>query len=123
MNPQRDVRDFHKRLGVTIADRPSFPSDEVIDLRIDLIEEELTELYEAIFIDNSLVGVADALADILYVTYGAALAFGIDIGPVWDEVHRSNMAKTGGPVRGDGKIMKPEGWTPPNIRRALYGHD
>lgn len=116
---QADVRAFHERfVPDQIADAPTMPARGVRALRLSLIREELGELETALFVGD-IVGVADAIADLLYVTFGTAVACGIDVGPVWEEVHRSNMAKQGGPVRADGKILKPEGWQPPDVAGAL----
>jgi len=82
------------------------------------MEEELREFGEAAR-HRDLPEIADALADLIYVTLGTAITYGIDLRPVWDEVQRANMAKVGGPKREDGKQLKPEGWEPPNIKKAL----
>ena len=90
------------------------------DLRIALIKEELGELEEAGHKQN-LTKIADAIADLLYVVYGTAVSYGIDIEPVFLEVHRSNMSK-GDPeiVRAsNGKILKSRNWTPPNLEPLL----
>lgn len=93
-------------------------------LRFELIREEVDELRAALEASD-VTAVADALADISYVVVGAAVEWGIPLAEVFDEVHRSNMAKVGGPVRADGKRLKPPGWTPPDvagvIRRAATG--
>lgn len=116
---QADVRAFHEALVPDqVADRPTMPTERIRELRLALIEEEFDELKKAIAA-RDLVAVADAIADLLYVTYGTAVACGIDIAPIWREVHRSNMAKEGGPTRADGKILKPEGWTAPDVRGEL----
>lgn len=118
MSNYTDVVHFMEVFGQEVKKKPEFPSDEVVDLRYNLIAEELFELGEAID-EKDLVAVADALTDILYVTYGAAAAFGIDIDACFKEVHRSNMTKldeNGKPVyREDGKIIKPSTYTPPNL--------
>lgn len=87
-------------------------------MRAELIREEAAETVKAIE-DGDLVAAIDGLCDLLYVTYGAAVEWGIDLAPFWDEVHRTNMAKVGGPTRGDGKKLKPPGWTPPDIAGIL----
>lgn len=116
---QADVRAFHKALVPDqVADRPTMPTERIRELRLALIEEEFGELWAALY-RGDLVAVADALADLLYVTYGTAVACGIDIAPIWREVHRSNMAKRGGPISPTGKLLKPEGWTPPDVRGEL----
>lgn len=118
-----NVEDFHKVMGLPILDKPQFPSDIRVALRRDLILEEVTETIEAIS-QRDMVETADGLADIIYVCIGAALEFGIPLNDVWLEVQRSNMAKVD-PATGvvhkreDGKILKPEGWTPPDIARIL----
>lgn len=94
-----------------VADRPQMLSSELHELRIDLIQEELDEYAEAV----NYYSVADALCDLLYVVYGAAECHGIDLEPIFEEVHRSNMTKIGGPQREDGKQMKPDTWSPPDI--------
>lgn len=116
---QADVRAFHERLvPEQVADVPAMPSQRVRELRLALVEEEMYELADALDWQD-LPGIADAIADLLYVTFGTAVACGIDIGPIWREVHKTNMAKVGGPTRGDGKVLKPEGWEPPDVRGEL----
>lgn len=118
-----DLRSFHNACDVPVLPTPQFPSQERIRLRDDILQEEVNELRDAIS-ENDIVEVADALADIVYVTVGTALEFGIPLDRVWSEVHRSNMAKVD-PVTGkvrrrsDGKVLKPEGWLPPDIKSAL----
>lgn len=97
---------------------PHFPPDRVMELRNDLLVEELKELIDAVK-EGDLTAVADALADTLYVTYGWAIAYGIDIRPIFREVHRSNMEKLGGGKREDGKILKPRGWNGPKVHKLL----
>jgi predicted HAD superfamily Cof-like phosphohydrolase len=117
------VREFHLAYELPVADAPSadLPAGQVA-LRQDLIDEEVSELREAAA-DADLVGVADALADIVYVAYGTALVYGIDLDAVLDEVHASNMTKLGAdgrPVRrADGKVLKGPGYRPPNIAAVL----
>lgn len=120
MNEQNMVREFHDAFGLYSADTPTMPEREVRALRLSLIEEELGELSEAFGLGD-LVATADALGDLLYVVYGAAVACGIDLDPVFAEIHRTNMAKVGGARRGDGKLMKPEGWQPPDLAAILAG--
>ena len=116
------VQEFHRAFGQCRANRPTFPSDDIIELRIKLIEEEFEELKQAIR-NRDIVEFADAGADLLYVTYGTADVFGIPIDACFDAVHRSNMAKldeNGRPIkRADGKFLKPPGWTPPDIAGVL----
>jgi len=119
-----DVKDFMRAFKQTVADAPAFPESDVVDLRYDLIQEEVFELSEAID-EMDIVAVADALTDILYVTYGAAAAFGIDLDACFKEVHRSNMSKldaNGQPIyREDGKVMKSELYSKPNLEPILFG--
>lgn len=116
MNVKRDVEEFHRALNIPIADTPGIRRGE---LRAELIREEAKETVRAIE-DGDLIQAIDGLCDLLCVVYGAALEFGIrDLSPFWAEVHRTNMAKAGGPVREDGKVLKPEGWTPPDLEGVL----
>lgn len=112
---QADVKDFHDGIGV---ESPTTTAIRRPELRAKLIEEEAAETVAAIR-RGDLVEAIDGICDLLCVTYGTVLEFGIDLKPYWDEVHRSNMAKLGGPKREDGKALKPEGWTPPNIAGLL----
>lgn len=118
----KDVYDFHKAFELTIGTEPMLPEDVSIrDLRIDLLQEEFEEYLEAEE-KADIVGIADALADIIYIACGTAVAYGIPLDKVFEEVHRSNMAKlVDGKVirRADGKVLKPEGWNPPNIAGIL----
>lgn len=116
------VGQFNDACGCHREAKPNGVPIGVAQMRYELIREELEE-YKTALVKNDVVGIADALADLLYVVYGAAHTHGIDIQPVFDEVHRSNMAKVGpdGKVirRADGKILKPEGWTKPDIAGVL----
>ena len=85
---------FMKTFGQDVKNKPSFSTDKINKLRVDLIKEELEELNEAMK-NKDLLEVADALTDILYVTYGAGHAFGIDLDKCFDEVQNSNMSKLG----------------------------
>lgn len=88
------------------------------NLRISLIAEEMSELEKAIGYADLLL-MADGLCDLLYVVIGTAVAYGMDLEPLFDEVHRSNMAKASGPMAPNGKQLKPEGWTPPDLAPIL----
>lgn len=111
------VREFHQKFGVECKDRPEIPSLEVRILRFRLIAEEFTEFKNA-ELRHDMVGIADALADLSYVILGTALAYGIPLAEVFDEVHRSNMTKDGDP-RTDGKITKGPSYQPPRIAEIL----
>jgi predicted HAD superfamily Cof-like phosphohydrolase len=111
---------FMKTFGQEVKNKPSLSSDKINKLRIDLIKEELDELKEAM--DNKdLLEVADALTDILYVTYGAGHAFGIDLDKCFDEVQNSNMSKlgeNGEPIYNEaGKVMKGPNYFKPNLSK------
>lgn len=112
------VREFHETFGHPVADRPTLPSKDLALLRLSLIREELEELADA-FIDGNIVEIADALGDILYVTFGTGVACGIDLGEVFEEIQRSNMSKLGAdgkPIyREDGKVLKGPNYFPPAI--------
>ena len=116
------VIDFMNNFGQEVKYNPEFPDEKVKKLRISLIEEELEELKEAIE-NKDVVGVADALTDILYVTYGAGAAFGIDLDKCFEEVHYSNMSKLdrdGRPIyREDGKILKGPDYFEPNLEKIV----
>lgn len=114
----QDVLEFHKKFGCTTNPKPCWPSEEEQKLRWDLITEELDELNCA-WIDGDRDGFADALVDLVYVILGTGAAYGMDLDAVWAEVHAANMKKTAQNKRSDGKITKPEGWTPPNVKEVL----
>ena len=116
------VREFHKAFNHPVNTIPRIVGPIRSNLRIALIEEELNELKDAVE-DNDIIAIADALADLDYVVNGAAIEYGIDLPTVTAEVHRSNMTKLGldgKPIyRDDGKIMKGENYTPPDIKKVL----
>ncbi len=111
-----DVREFHETFGLPVSDTPTLATPELRKLRVKLLREEVDELEEALE-KGDLVEVCDTLADIKYVLDGAALTFGIDLVGCFIEVHKSNMTKVGGYKREDGKWVKPETYTPPDLRR------
>ena len=117
-----DVKIFMKTYGQEIKENPEFPEEKVIDLRISLIKEELDEFQEALK-EKNLVEVADALTDLLYVTYGAGHAFGIDLDKCFAEVQRSNMSKLGDdgkPIYNEqGKVMKGSKYYKPNLKQFI----
>ena len=116
------VGEFMETFGQNVLTHPTFPSKKVQKMRVKLIREELKELIEAIN-ENDIVEVADALTDILYVTYGAGHAFGIDLDACFAEVQRSNMTKLGEdgkPIyRQDGKIIKGPNYSEPNLQKVI----
>ena len=116
------VKEFMKTFGQEIEESPKFPSEKVLKLRIDLIKEELCELEEAIK-NKDLIEVADALTDILYVTYGAGHSFGINLDACFDEVQRSNMSKldlNGKPIYSQqGKVLKGPNYFAPNLSKFI----
>ena len=116
------VGTFMKTFGQEVKTKPSFSTDKINKLRLDLIKEELNELTEAIN-NNDLLEVADALTDILYVTYGAGHAFGINLDKCFDEVQNSNMSKldeNGKPIYNEkGKVMKGPNYFKPNLSKFV----
>ena len=113
---------FMKTFGQDVKNKPSFSTDKINKLRIDLIKEELDELTAAIR-NKDLLEVADALTDILYVTYGAGHAFGIDLDKCFNEVQNSNMSKldnNGNPIyNDDGKVMKGPNYFKPDLSKFV----
>ena len=116
------VGTFMKTFGQEVKTKPSFSTDKINKLRLDLIKEELSELTEAMN-NKDLLEVADALTDILYVTYGAGHAFGIDLDKCFDEVQNSNMSKlgeNGEPIYNEsGKIMKGPNYFKPDLSKFV----
>ena len=113
-----DVLEFHEMVGAVTRPTPGWPSDATIALREKLIREEIAETLHALE-HRDLVGVADGIADAIYVLIGTAGALGIPLPEVWAEVHASNMRKRGGGTRGDGKACKSEGWKAPDVAGVL----
>lgn len=135
-----DVVRFFGVAGQEVPRLPFVPADDVVRLRLRLVAEEFFELLDATLANGRLLDLAhhyttcairldavevdlpefaDATIDLDYVVEGARIAFGIDGAPLWDAVHAANLAKMGGPRRADGKLEKPEGWTPPDIAGEL----
>ena len=116
------VKTFMNTYGQDVKEKATFPEQKIIQLRIDLIEEELNELKVAIN-NNDIVEVADALTDILYVTYGAGHAFGINLDRCFEEVQNSNMSKLGPdgkPIYNEhGKVMKGPDYFKPNLTKFV----
>jgi predicted HAD superfamily Cof-like phosphohydrolase len=142
---ERMVREFHVIAKQAAPSRPAIPSDDVVRFRLSLITEEYIELVTATLGEwrtepwklaracDELRGAIklcpivvdmeefiDATVDLDYVVEGTRIAFGVRSAPVWAEVQRANMAKLGGPMREDGKLLKPAGWTPPDIKGCLW---
>lgn len=115
---QRQVRTFHERYGLPRHDKPTWPGDQVLRQRILLIEEEVAELRNSA-LNHDLAEVADALADLLHVAYGTAVACGIDLEPIFGEIHRSNMTKERHEQRPDGKPAKGPSYVPPDVKPLL----
>ena len=122
MSNFKDVKIFMEKFGQMVRTKPQFPDDKTMQLRLDLIKEELSELEEAMKTKN-LKEVADALTDILYVTYGAGYAYGVDLDQCFKEVQRANMSKLGEdgkPIYNDqGKVMKGPNYTKPDLSKFV----
>ena len=116
------VREFMTTFGQEVKKTPELPDEETRKLRLELIAEELEELWDAIE-DKNLVAIADALTDILYVTYGAGHAFGIDLDKCFEEVQNSNMSKlddNGKPIYNEhGKVMKGPNYFKPDLTKFI----
>jgi predicted HAD superfamily Cof-like phosphohydrolase len=115
---QRMVQEFHKQFEIHVSPTPSIPDEPTQILRKRLIQEEFEELQEAMQ-EKDLPSIAKELADLLYVVYGTAVSLGIDMEPVFQEVHRSNMSKVGGHKREDGKWVKPPTYSPAQLDSVL----
>ena len=111
---QKMVQEFHNQFDIHIAATPSAPDESTQILRNRLIQEEFEEFQEAME-SKDLSAMAKELADLLYVVYGTAVSLGIDMEPVFKEVHRSNMSKVGGYKREDGKWVKPPTYSPASL--------
>lgn len=119
------VRDFHTAFGQRVGEKAELPELKERFLRMKLLKEEMQE-YEDAEYENDITEIADALADIIYIACGTAVSYGIPLDEIYNEVHRSNMAKlVDGKVlrRDDGKVIKPEGWTSPDIAGILNRHN
>tara|TARA_B100000902_G_C27139335_1_gene827774 strand:- start:644 stop:1015 length:372 start_codon:yes stop_codon:yes gene_type:complete len=116
------VKKFMETFGQEIKEKACFPEDKIVSLRYELIKEELDELKEAVD-KKDIKEVADALTDILYVTYGAGHAFGIDLDSCFEEVQNSNMSKLGSdgkPIYNDkGKVMKGPNYFKPDLGKFV----
>ena len=122
MSNFESVKKFMETFGQEIREKASFPDDKITSLRYELIKEELDELREAID-SKDIKEVADALTDILYVTYGAGHAFGINLDKCFEEVQNSNMSKLGldgKPIYNDkGKVMKGPNYFKPDLNKFI----
>jgi len=122
MSNFQSVKKFMQTFGQEVRDKAEFPNEKIVKLRYELIKEELEELNQA-FNDKDIKEVADALTDILYVTYGAGHAFGIDLDKCFNEVQKSNMSKLGSdgkPVYNEiGKVMKGPNYFKPDLNKFL----
>ena len=122
MSNFNDVKFFMETYGQEVKTKSDFPDRKIVKLRLDLIKEELDELTNAVK-NNDIVEVADALTDILYVTYGAGHSFGINLDKCFKEVQRSNMSKLdvdGKPIYNEnGKVMKGPNYFKPNLKKFL----
>ena len=116
------VKTFMTTYGQEVKESASFPDENIIKLRLKLIKEELEELEQSLN-DKNILEVADALTDILYVTYGAGHSFGINLDACFDEVQRSNMSKLGEdgkPIFNEkGKVMKGPNYSEPNLKQFV----
>ena len=115
---QQMVTEFHHDFDIAVHALPLVPDEATRSLRVRLIQEEFDELQEALS-RRDTVSVAKELADLLYVVYGTAVSCGIDMEPVFREVHRSNMSKVGGHKRADGKWVKPATYSPARLEPIL----
>lgn len=115
---QSMVEEFHKKFDIFVQASPTEVSEDTKRLRIRLIQEEFDELKESMA-EGNLAALAKEMADLLYVVYGTAVSYGIDMEPVFREVHRSNLSKVGGYKREDGKWVKPPTYSPAKIEPLL----
>ena len=119
MSPEQQmVEAFHRQFDIRVETKPKVVDENTRHLLLRLIDEEFAELRESLE-QEDLPGIAKELADLLYVVYGTAVSYGIDMAPVFREVHRSNMSKIGGYKREDGKWVKPSTYSPANVRSEL----
>jgi predicted HAD superfamily Cof-like phosphohydrolase len=122
MSNFEDVKTFMETFGQIVRTKPQFPDEKTIQLRLNLIKEELSELEQAIK-NKNLKEIADALTDILYVTYGTGYAYGINLDKCFKEVQRANMSKLGidgKPIYNEkGKVMKGPNYTEPNLKQFV----
>ena len=115
---QAMVEDFHRIFDIVLNQIPTVVDGRTRELRVKLIQEEFDELKEALAAED-LSSIAKEMADLLYVVYGTAVSYGIEMDPIFREVHRSNMSKIGGYKREDGKWVKPATYSPACIEPIL----
>ena len=115
---QAMVEAFHRTFDIVVNPFPTVVEERTRELRVRLIQEEFDELIAALAAED-LSSIAKEMADLLYVVYGTAVSYGIDMNPVFREVHRSNMSKVGGYKREDGKWVKPATYSPARIEQIL----
>lgn len=118
------IREFHEALGAAVPAQPILPDAATLALRQTLIREEYEEataVFQRLINGQSddIIPLIHELTDLLYVVYGAIEACGVDPDPVFAEVHRANMQKMNGPRRADGKLLKPPGWQPADVRGVI----
>ena len=111
------VTEFHEKFGYTIGTTPALLKKSLLRFRADFITEEADEFHESVE-EEDLTRMVDALGDLLYVLYGTATALGVDMEPVFAEIHRSNMTKEVAESK-DAKGVKGPGYSPPNLHRVL----
>ena len=115
---QTMVKEFHEAFELLVQDKPGMLTTNEMLLRVKLMNEELDELISGMHMGD-IVEIADGLADLLYVVYGSAVAYGLDMEPLFKEVHRSNMTKVGGKKGADGKLLKPKTYDPPSLNKII----
>ncbi len=118
IDEQAMVEEFHRTFDIVVREAPTVVDGRTRELRIRLLQEEFEELKDALE-KEELPSIAKEIADLLYVAYGTAVSYGLDMDPVFREVHRSNMSKVGGYKREDGKWVKPATYSPARIEPIL----
>lgn len=113
-----DVLAFHRKFGCAVGTTPAVPGQGTVELRKSLNNEEHGETLRAMDAGD-LAGIADGVVDDIYVKLGTLISYGIDPRPIWRAVHETNMAKVGGAMREDGKVLKPPGWVAPDVAGIL----
>lgn len=129
------LRSFHQAIGEPAPTRPALPSADLLRIRRTLLDEEWAEVQEELDLLQARLAAGEAqadppaelhrlaheLTDLLYVTYGTLVQLGIDPDATFAAVHQANLRKVGGPLRADGKLLKPDGWQPADVRGVLEG--